>query len=257
MLAMAADPPSLLASRIPRAEAVARDLEAQILGGGLAPGDRLGTKDDLRQRFTVAVATVNEAVRLLEMRGLIEARPGPGGGVFVANSSVRVALKRSGLQATWGAARFADCLAVRNGLEGLVCRDAATHRTAEDISALRELVAAMESRADDPDAYFELNWALHRRIARGCRNAPLHSIYLTLLDFLEDGLHPGDLREFHPEDDVAIHREIVDAIEEGPGPRLDAAVERHLAIPMALRSRHSRSRPGARSRSRSRSAPRG
>jgi GntR family transcriptional regulator, transcriptional repressor for pyruvate dehydrogenase complex len=241
---MAVDPPSLLASRVPRAEAVARDLEAQILGGGLSPGERLGTKDDLRQRFGVAVATVNEAVRLLEMRGLIEARPGPGGGVFVANSSVRVALKRSGLQATWGAARFADCLAVRNGLESLVCRDAAAHRTDEDIAAMRAIVAAMDAcAATDADAYFELNWALHRRIARGCRNAPLHSIYLTLLDFLEDGLRAGDLREFHPEDDVAIHRELVDAIAEGPGARLDAAVERHLAIPAALRNPQSRNRP--------------
>jgi DNA-binding FadR family transcriptional regulator len=240
---MAVDPSSLLASRVPRAEAVARDLEAQILGGGLSPGERLGTKDDLRQRFGVAVATVNEAVRLLEMRGLIEARPGPGGGVFVANSSVRVALKRTGLQATWGAARFADCLAVRNGLEGMVCRDAAANRTPEDVAALREILAAMEGRADDAGAYFELNWALHRRIAKGCRNAPLHSIYLTLLDFLEDGLRPGDLREFDPEVDLAVHRELVDAIEEGPGPRLDAAVERHLAIPMALRNPQSRSRP--------------
>src|ERR687885_440239 len=101
---MAADPSSSLASRVPRAEAVARDLEAEILGGRLTPGDRLGTKDDLRQRFGVAVATVNEAVRLLETRGLIEARPGPGGGVFVAASSVRAALRRDNLRAAWGAA---------------------------------------------------------------------------------------------------------------------------------------------------------
>src|SRR3954454_13706983 len=134
---MAAHPSSALASRVPRAEAVARHLEAGILGGRLAPRDRIGTKDGLRHRFGVAGATASEAVRLLETRGLIEARPGPGGGVFVANSSVRVALKRSGLEATWGAARFADCLAVRNGLELLVCRDAAANRTAEDVSALR------------------------------------------------------------------------------------------------------------------------
>ena len=244
---MAADPSSVLASRVPRAEAVARDLEAQILGGALAPGARLGTKDDLRQRFGVAVATVNEAVRLLEMRGLIEARPGPGGGVFVANSSVRVALKRSGLQATWGSARFADCLAVRNGLEGLLCRDAATHRTAEDVAALREILARMEAAVGaDPDAYFELSWVLHRRIARACRNAPLHSIYLTLLDFLEDGLRAGDVREFDAEADIAIHRELVDAIEEGPGPRLDATVERHVGMRVELRNPQSRSRPGPR-----------
>src|SRR3954462_5856263 len=238
---MAVDPSGLLATRVPRAEAVARDLEAQILGGGLAPGERLGAKEDLRQRFGVGVATVNEAERLLEMRGLIEARPGPGGGVFVANSSVRVALKRSGLQARWGAARFAGCMAVRNGLEGLVCRDAATNRTAEDVAALREILAAMEAcAATDADAYFSLNWALPRRIARGCRNAPLHSIYLTLLDFLEDGLHPGDLREFDPDADVAIHRELVDAIDAGPGPRLEAAVEPHVGLPVELRNPQSR-----------------
>src|ERR687886_595825 len=126
---MAADPSSVLASRVPRAEAVARDLEAEILGGRLTPGDRLGTKDDLRQRFGVAVATVNEAVRLLETRGPIEARPGPGGGGLVAAWSVRAALRRETLRPAWGAGRVADCLAVRGGLEPLVCLEAARHIT--------------------------------------------------------------------------------------------------------------------------------
>src|SRR6478609_12186507 len=113
---IAAQPPGSASSRVPRAEAVARDLEIEILCDGLSPGERLGTKDDIRQRFGVAVATINEAVRLLEMRGLIEARPGPGGGLFVATSSVRVAIRRNSPQATWGAARYADCLVVRNVL---------------------------------------------------------------------------------------------------------------------------------------------
>jgi GntR family transcriptional repressor for pyruvate dehydrogenase complex len=130
-------------ARVSRAEAVARDVEAEILGEGTPPGERLGTKEELRQRFGVAVATVNEAVRLLETRGLIEARPGPGGGVFVARSSVRVALKRDGLEGSWGAAAFGDCLAVRNGLEPLVCREAARHHTDEDIHALHKILAAM------------------------------------------------------------------------------------------------------------------
>jgi len=238
-VATVTDSPGVLASRVPRAEAVARDLEAEILGGGLAPGDRLGTKDDLRQRFGVAVATVNEAVRLLEMRGLIEARPGPGGGVFVVNSSVRVALTRSGLASTWGAARFADCMAVRTALEPLVCRDAAAHHTAEDLVALRRIFAEMERQGTDPAAYLELNWALHRRIAKMCRNAPLHSIYLTLLDFLEDGLRAGD-RRFDAGPDLDAHRELVEAIASGPGPRLDAAISRHAAISTHARPRSTR-----------------
>jgi DNA-binding FadR family transcriptional regulator len=233
-----------VSSRVPRAEAVARDLEIEILGDGLAPGERLGTKEDLRQRFGVAVATVNEAVRLLEMRGLIEARPGPGGGVFVAKSSVRVALKRSGLRATWGAARYADCLVVRNALEPAVCQHAASYHGEDDVTAMHRILDEMERDVADPRAYLEHNWALHRRIAKLCRNAPMHSIYLTLLDFLEDGLNAGELREFDTRADLELHRELVAAIEDGPGPRLDAVVARHASTPTALRTA-GRTRPSA------------
>jgi GntR family transcriptional repressor for pyruvate dehydrogenase complex len=241
---MAADPSSVLGSRVPRAEAVARDLEAEILGGRLTAGERVGTKDDLRQRFGVAVATVNEAVRLLETRGLIEARPGPGGGVFVAASSVRAALRRDNVQAAWGAARVADCLAVRNGLEPLVCREAAHHRTPADVRELRAIVAEMDRRASDPRAYFQLNWALHRCIARLGHNAPLHSIYLTLLDFIEDGLETLDLRRFDATADVAVHRELVEAIAGGPGPRLDAAIAAHAELTVPSRGTRSGPRTG-------------
>ena len=234
-MASTTQPPHVPGSRVSRAEAVARDVEAQILGDGSVPGERLGTKEDMRRRFGVAVATINEAVRLLERRGLVEARPGPGGGVFVTRSSVPAALKRGGLDGSWGAARFADCLAVRNVLEPLVCREAARRHRAEDIRALRGVVAEMERAADDAHAYLRLNWTLHRRIAKLCRNAPLHSIYLTLLDFLEDGLGDADVREFDGATDARIHRELVAAIADGPGPRLEAAIERHTEIPPLAR----------------------
>src|SRR5215204_1077351 len=190
-LAMTTEGASLLASRVSRAEAIARELEREIAGGTYAQGDRLGTKGDLRERFGVAVATVNEAVRLLEMRGLIEARPGPGGGVFVAGAA-RLAQQRGVLGFASGRASFADCLAVRNALEPLVCREAARHHRDEDIRELRKILKAMERHSDDSAAYLELDWALHRRIAKMCRNAPLHSIYLTLIDVLQDASAAGD-----------------------------------------------------------------
>jgi len=65
-------------------------------GRSIAPGGALhigiGTKEDLRHRARVAHATVNQAVRLLEARGVIEVRPGAHGGLFVAPRSPAVRL---------------------------------------------------------------------------------------------------------------------------------------------------------------------
>ncbi len=78
-----------LAVRVSRAEALANELQAEIAGYGLRPGYRLGTKEDLRVRFGVATATVNEAVRLMESRKQVIARSGIRGGVFVAAAERR------------------------------------------------------------------------------------------------------------------------------------------------------------------------
>src|SRR3989454_8731886 len=123
----------LVRSRVSRAEEIAHELEVEITGGGLRPGDWLGTKDGLRQRFGVAVATINEAIRLLEMRRYVEARPGPGGGIFVAAASTRVRLGNLILGFKWGSTSFADCIDVRNALEFPVCLEAARHRRPSDI----------------------------------------------------------------------------------------------------------------------------
>src|SRR5215471_9606454 len=110
---MVATAETLLSARVSRAELVARELEREIVDER-EPGERLGTKDDLRRRFGVAVATVNEAVRLLEMRGLIEARPGPGGGVFVARPAARIAMSHIVLGFKTGSTSYEECLEVRD-----------------------------------------------------------------------------------------------------------------------------------------------
>src|ERR1700733_9389355 len=130
---------SLLGARVSRAELVARELEREIIDER-EPGQRLGTKDDLRRRFGVAVATVNEAVRLLEMRGLVEARPGPGGGVFVSRPSARIAMAHIVLGFKSGSTSYEECLEVRDALEPLIDSHAARYHKASDIRDMKRVV---------------------------------------------------------------------------------------------------------------------
>ena len=218
---------TLLSARVSRAELVARELEREIIDER-EPGERLGTKDDLRRRFGVAVATVNEAVHLLEMRGMIEARPGPGGGVFAARPAARIAMSHIVLGFKSGSTSYEECLEVRDALEPLIESHAARYHRASDMRDLNKIVKEMQAAVDDPAAFFKCNWALHRRIAQLCRNGPLRSMYLALIDFLEMSIDHAELSRFDGPAMVAVHRDLVNAIDAGEGPHLDAAIEAHV-----------------------------
>lgn len=217
--------------RVSRAAHVAGELERQILADAYTPGERLGTKEDLRERFGVAVATVTEALRLLETRGLTEARPGPGGGIFVARKVARLTTVRNVFGLESDAGTYRDWLLVRDTLEPLICRDAAHNRRPQDVRSLEEIVERMGRHEDDPAGYFTLNWELHRRLASLTPNVPLRTIYLALLDHLESDLDHAVYHEFDGAANVAVHSELVSAIAAGSGPRLDAAISAHAPLP--------------------------
>ncbi len=217
-------------SRVSRAEALARRLEADILGAAVRPGDRLGTKDELKERFSVAVATVNEAIRLLQARGLVDVRPGPRGGVFARQPSPFVRLGYQVLALKHEAVRAADCLQVRDALDPLVVADAVRHCSAADAEQLWERLRRMRAARDDPTAFQRANWELHRRISDISPNSILRNLYGSLLDVVS-----GELATVIPDADFALrvdellrlHHELVAAITAGDQELAAAAAERH------------------------------
>ena len=94
---------------------------------------------------------------------------------------------------------------------------------------------------DDPGAYFAANWALHRQIAALCANAPLRSIYLAMLDFLEASVNQAEIGEFDFAGFARVHADLIDAIDSGDAKRVDRAVARHRPTQEMIRAVGSRS----------------
>jgi DNA-binding FadR family transcriptional regulator len=224
--------------RVSRAEAVARELE-QMIEAEYEQGARVGTKEELRDRFGVAVATLNEAIRLLEARGIVETRPGPGGGVFVGGAATRLAFSHLVLGFSSGALAYAESLEIRDALEPAICLHAAQNHRASDIRALKQVLKRMSG--DDPGAYFAANWALHRQIAALCANAPLRSIYVAMLDFLEASVNQAEIGEFDFAGFARVHADLIDAIDTGDAKRVDRAVAHHRPTQEMIRAVGSRS----------------
>ena len=63
-----------------------------VLSGKLKPGNRLASEKELADQFGVSKATMREAMRVLEVLGLIEIRKGLGGGIFIAEVGMRTTI---------------------------------------------------------------------------------------------------------------------------------------------------------------------
>lgn len=214
--------------RLSRAEAIAREIERKIIEASLPDGSRLGTKEDLRQEYGVAVGTVNEAVRLLEMRGVVAAKPGPGGGLFALRTPSHVRVNHLILGLRENGEASAQCLAVRDALEEPILMDAAAHRTDEDLADLRELLERMDERRGDAAGFLRANWAVHRRIAVITPNTVLRVIYTTMLDMIENEIEEVSSDAlFTASKTFRVHVALVDAVESQDHARVRRAVRRH------------------------------
>jgi DNA-binding FadR family transcriptional regulator len=75
-----------LRRNIKTSETVALDLVRDIVARNLKAGDKLPLEAELLKQYRVSRSSLREALRLLEVQGLITIRPGPGGGTVVGRA---------------------------------------------------------------------------------------------------------------------------------------------------------------------------
>jgi GntR family transcriptional regulator, transcriptional repressor for pyruvate dehydrogenase complex len=212
-----------------RAEQLAAALDHRIRSRGLAAGDTVGTFDSLRAETGFAYATVSEAVRLLRDRGVLEIRPGRGGGLFVAARGPVVRLRHTLLSVAEEPGTVADAIELRDHLEVLVDVGAARHRTTRDVADLRSLLQQLRA-APDWDGFLRANWALHERIAAISPNAMARAVYTSALGHLgaaSSGLDDASASADYRADRYRVHADLVEAIAAGDEAAVRTAVGRH------------------------------
>lgn len=201
----------------PRAEQAAAHIAE--LAEAAVPGTRLGTKGELRVLTGVSVGTFNETLRLLQSRGVITVRPGPGGGIFRAEQSPLVRLGNAVLKLDAQATDVADAIRIRNALDPLLVDEALWYASPAAVAGLKPTLAAMQdaARSANPTAFIRANWQLHAQIAALSPNQLLRSIYTSLIDLIESHtleVLPSSLEPFGDSlsERCQLHVDLVDAI---------------------------------------------
>lgn len=223
--------PGLAIKRIrPAYEQVAEQLRALVLGGTVAPGDRLPVEGDLSAEFGVSRSTIREAIRLLSSQSLVYTVRGPAGGTFVSAAdpdSVRDYLETSiGLLSGNEGISVGDLLEVREVLEVPAARLAAQRRTDEHLALMRDAIEREKQRSDRGER-FELNHQFHAQVLAAAGNPlltvvtdPVYRVIQTR--FLKDESRPFYNR-VHDE-----HVALLGFIERGDGDGAAQAMHEHL-----------------------------
>ncbi|MDR5727790.1 MAG: FCD domain-containing protein [Terriglobia bacterium] len=197
-----------------RALGVAQKIVEDIERRGTDVGAKLPPEQEMLQRYGVARATLREALRFLELQGVIFLRPGPGGGPIVQEPRPSDFASTMALLLQFLGATFKTLLELREAVEPRMVSLAAEHATDEDIGKLKASLAKLRSLAGRTAHYAEENRRFHDLLAWASGN-PLIGFIVTALHNITSASdirieYTGVEREYQ----LKTYASIVRAIEE-------------------------------------------
>ncbi len=178
------------------------------------------------EQFQVGRASLREALRILEVYGLLRVRPGPGGGPVLADVQSRDLGRTASFYFHAKRARFRDLLDARLALEPMMARGAANNPGAADL--LRANLARAEELIDDPGPQWGMISNEFHSLVNGLSGNPV----LDLVGSSLNDIHAERVRPVFPvgsrQGVLEAHRRIAEAIIEGDADEAERLSCRHI-----------------------------
>ncbi|WP_323032454.1 FadR/GntR family transcriptional regulator [Paracoccus sp. (in: a-proteobacteria)] len=231
--------PRIVSQPVTKSEQIARLLLNRIVDSGARPGTSLGTEAELLQQFGVSRPTLRESLRILEAQGVLELRPGPKGGILVAETRIEVLAHTLSVLLRLNGISFGAILRARFAIEPVLARGAAVNGTEENFRAMDETIERLEAAGDDVQAIYRENRAFHNLIASAARN-PVLEVFWSSIRILASGEGAG-LRysERNRRGIIAAHKQIVAALRARDADKAESLILEHLGeLKELLRRRH-------------------
>lgn len=234
--------------RLPRAaEIVADELRSEILRSGTTGVDRLPPQEELLGRFEVGLPSIREALRILEVEGLITVHRGNVGGATIRLPDAYNVAYMLGMVLESRNVELQDVAATISRLEPMCAAMCAERATPATIESLRQLVDEGRDAIGDPPRFNRLAREFHATVVEECGNESMavsvgSLVYLWTAheqSWTESATPQGRFPQAAAQKRVAdVHEKILKAIESGDAKaaarlstsHLDAAQTYHLSV---------------------------
>jgi GntR family transcriptional regulator, transcriptional repressor for pyruvate dehydrogenase complex len=206
-------------------EEVAKQIERLIMTK-LHPGDKLPSERELAEMLQVSRSSIRDAIRSLELVGLVEPRQGAGTVVreisadSVVNPLANILVRKRQL--------VTELLDFRKMLEPPLAARAATHASAEEIAEMDEILRRQEEKLGRGDTAIEEDSEFHYNVALASGNSVVLKVLDVLMDLLRETRERSMQVEGRPQKSLAGHRRILAAIKRHDAEAAKAAMRRHI-----------------------------
>lgn len=211
-------------------EEICEQIRKRLASGVLKPGDKLPAERDLAVEFKVSRPAVREALRTLEISGVVSLQKGVKGGAFIRDGNP--ALLTQSLQDLMflGRVSLAGLAEARRLINKMVIELACERATEEDFAGMERNIAEIENtedlqrRADEGVRFFGL-------IARATRNEVLTMLVDSLSDIIRYVIEQTG-RKARPEL-VPVRRRILKALRARDAKAAAKGMDEYLTIVQA------------------------
>lgn len=162
-------------------EEICEQIRNRLSSGVLKPGDKLPAERDLALEFKVSRPAVREALRTLEISGIVSLHKGVKGGAFIRNGNPAMLTQSLQDLMFLGRVSLRSLAEARVLINGVVMKLACERATEEDFRAIEENIDYIES-IDDMTQRADAGVLFFRLIARATRN----EVLMMLVDSLSD-----------------------------------------------------------------------
>jgi DNA-binding FadR family transcriptional regulator len=216
-------------SRTPKVgEMAAKRLADYVLSNGIPVGTVLPPEKELAEMLGIGRGTMREALRFLEIFGLVDIRTGRYGGPVVSRPDGDDLAKVLTLSFNANGASMLDVMAARALIEPELVRKAAVRITSAELESLRDNIRAMR----EPD----VSNIRYTALARDFHNLVADAAKSPVLNVLSMGLHKiggGESVgvEYGPlqvTSTAKSHEAIAQALEDGDAERAAQLWSKHL-----------------------------
>ena len=188
--------------------------------GRLKPGDRLPSERALAERMHVSRATIREALRAMQLKGLIVSRHGSGS--FIAGGTpedLANALHHLALQ---------DIFELRLLIEPSIAALAAQRANRQDLLRLESILQQQESELREKRMTGATDAAFHSALAEATHNRALLQVGATVMKVISPSRNESLQTTERARVSLGSHRRIVSAIQAGDPVGARQAMEEHI-----------------------------